>query len=517
VTTAARDGHLEPGSIVGGYRIVQPLGAGGMGQVWLAEHQKLGRRAAIKVLHPEYSARAEIVHRFFNEARAATAIADPGIVQIFDFGHHTDHSAYIIMELLEGESLERRLRRGGRLPMHDALRLVRQVAVSLAAAHARGIVHRDLKPENIYVVRDAEVAFGERTKLLDFGIAKLSDDTPGRWRTATSAVMGTPVYMSPEQCRGAGEVDARSDIYSLGCVLFQLLTDRIPFDAAGSGELLVMHMTVPPPPPSRYLPSLPVPVDQLVLRCLAKDPARRFASAHELAHAIEELLALQLTPLPRAPTPIPLPIPPTPTPTPDELAFVRAQPTTLTAAASSVRTPVSQPRRRGRVAAIGSVLLAVVTIVGIAVVQQGGGDAKAAASSPSTVSPAAERELSPEPPPPFEPAPSPTPAPVLPTPAPALPATGLVTQPEKPAPAAETAKPAEPARKPAVAKAPSSAKARAVPKAPSSTKAPASTTTLAPAAPAPTPSAPAPTSATTPASRRESIVDTNGDGIPDVR
>src|SRR5688572_19251988 len=144
------------GTQIGAYRVLRRIGEGGMGSVWLAEHAMLGRRAAIKVLHPELSSRPEIVTRFFNEARAATAIADPGIVQIFDFGQHAGGSAYIVMELLDGEPLDRRLARLGALGLADALRIMRQVASTLGAAHERGIVHRDLKPENVFLVRDPE-------------------------------------------------------------------------------------------------------------------------------------------------------------------------------------------------------------------------------------------------------------------------------------------------------------------------------------------------------------------------
>jgi len=184
---------MVPGSQIGAYRVLEQLGSGGMGDVWIAEHAMLGRRAAIKVLRAELSSKPEIVARFFNEARAATAIADPGIVQIFDFGHHAG-SAYIAMELLDGEPLDKRLARLGALPLHDALRITRQVASSLEAAHVRGIVHRDLKPENIFLVRDPEVAGGERPKILDFGIAKLGGDQVGV-KTQTSALLGTPTYM----------------------------------------------------------------------------------------------------------------------------------------------------------------------------------------------------------------------------------------------------------------------------------------------------------------------------------
>ncbi|HET9623807.1 MAG TPA: protein kinase [Kofleriaceae bacterium] len=271
------------------YRVLKPIGEGGMGAVWLAEHVALGRRAALKMLHPEFSSRPDIVTRFFNEARAATAISDPGIVQIFDFGHHTDGSAYIVMELLDGEPLDRRLRREGALGVPDALRLMRQIASSLGAAHARSIVHRDLKPENIFIVRDPEVPGGERGKLLDFGIAKLAGD-PGTAKTQTATMMGTPTYMSPEQCRGAGYVDQRSDVYSLGCVLFTLLTGRPPFVAEGAGDIIAMHLREVAPPPSQLRPGVPREVDQLVARCLAKDPAHRFTSAAELAVAIGSLL-----------------------------------------------------------------------------------------------------------------------------------------------------------------------------------------------------------------------------------
>ena len=275
---------------IGGYRVIRQIGEGGMGTVWIAEHAMLGRRAAIKILHPSYSTRQDIVTRFFNEARAATAISDPGIIQIFDFGFHTDGSAYIVMELLDGEPLDRRLQRLGALPVGDALRICRQVASAVGAAHARGIIHRDLKPENVFVVRDPEVPGGERAKVLDFGIAKLAGDLGAQQKTSTSAVMGTPLYMSPEQCRGAGRVDQRSDVYSLGCVLFALVTGHAPFTAEGTGELIMQHMIEPPPRPSTRSLGVPPEVDDLILRCLAKDPAERFASGTELAMAIDALL-----------------------------------------------------------------------------------------------------------------------------------------------------------------------------------------------------------------------------------
>jgi len=198
---------------------------------------------------------------------------------VFDFGYHHD-TAFIVMELLEGESLDARLRRLGHLPAMDVLRLTRQLALSLFAAHQRGVIHRDLKPENIFVVPDLEVFGGERTKILDFGIAKLSDAETNRLRTQTGLMMGTPVYMSPEQCRGAGSIDHRADVYSLGCVMFQMLTGRPPFDHEGGGELIAAHLKEIAPAPSSLV-SLPPEIEGAVRAILvdarARDRSRRHA------------------------------------------------------------------------------------------------------------------------------------------------------------------------------------------------------------------------------------------------
>ncbi len=261
-----------------------------MGVVYLGLHSLLGRHAAIKVLLPVHSARPDIVNRFFNEARAVTSISDPGIVQVFDFGYHTDGSAFIVMEFLEGETLDRRLERRGRFSVHEAVRLGRQMAISLAAAHAQQIIHRDLKPENIFLVRDAEAASGERSKIVDFGIAKLSDDHPGKIKTHTGTLVGTPMYMSPEQCRGLPEIDQRSDIYALGCVLFHLITGRPPFDGEGMGDIISAHIREPAPPPSSLVVEISPEVDALLLRCLAKAPAARYQTMNELAAALGQLL-----------------------------------------------------------------------------------------------------------------------------------------------------------------------------------------------------------------------------------
>jgi serine/threonine-protein kinase len=384
------------GAVIGNYQLVRKLGKGGMGAVYLGEHQLLGRRAAIKVLLPELSARPDIVKRFFNEARAVTSISDPGIVQVFDFGYHSDGSAFIVMEYLDGEPLDRRLARLGRLPVHETMRLARQLAISLAAAHAQGIVHRDLKPENVFLVPDAEVASGERSKILDFGIAKLSDEHPGKLKTHTGTLMGTPTYMSPEQCRGLGDVDHRSDIYSLGCVLFHLLTGRPPFEGEAPGDIMAAHIREPAPPPSSRAPEIPPGVDALVLRCLAKAPADRFQSMGELTAAVAAMPP-QLSvgtaeahpmPMPALPTTVRMPASGTPVP-PGALApgAGRAPPTSTTLGASSgqltaARTPLPEtsvppapPERRIGLWIAGGLIVAAAGI-GIAIVGAGPGPAR---------------------------------------------------------------------------------------------------------------------------------------------
>ncbi|TMQ19215.1 MAG: serine/threonine protein kinase [Deltaproteobacteria bacterium] len=190
------------GAMIGQYRVTGVIGRGGMGAVYAGEHTLLGRPAAIKVLLPELSQKQDVVTRFFNEARAATAIRHPGIIEIYDFGWTSEGAAFIVMEHLEGDTLARRSARSPfRWPA--VLAIARQIAGALGAAHAKGIVHRDLKPDNVFLVPDPEVPGGERIKLLDFGIAKLAvDSTTTVNVTKTGAVMGTPTYMAPEQCRG---------------------------------------------------------------------------------------------------------------------------------------------------------------------------------------------------------------------------------------------------------------------------------------------------------------------------
>ena len=276
------------GTVIGQYRIVSSIGAGGMGMVYIGEHTLIGRRAAIKVLNPELSQQREVVHRFFNEARAAAAVRHAGIVQIFDFGFSSDGHAYLVMELLEGWSLAQVLRDLGALPAVDAMHVIRQVAWSIASVHAAGIIHRDLKPDNIYVLLDPDAIGGLRVKILDFGVAKLGDAFEPS-RTQAGGVFGTPLYMAPEQF--VGKVDERSDVYAVGCVMFEALVGAPPFRGQTLVELGFAHTFNAPPVPSSLCTTSSPDIDATVLGCLAKDPEQRFASIAALGEAIDDNLA----------------------------------------------------------------------------------------------------------------------------------------------------------------------------------------------------------------------------------
>jgi serine/threonine-protein kinase len=272
------------GTTIGQYRVTGLIGRGGMGAVYAAQHTLLGRSAAIKVLLPEFSQKQDIVTRFFNEARAATSIRHPGIIEIYDFGWTPTGAAFIVMEHLEGETLARRASRV-RLRWPAVLSIARQIAGALAAAHAKGIVHRDLKPDNVFLVPDPEVSGGERIKLLDFGIAKLADPSLSNM-TSTGTLMGTPTYMAPEQCRGVA-IDHRVDLYALGCVIYELCCGRPPFIGEGTGDLLTAHIHLSVTPMAVHNPEVPLAVEQLVQHLLTKAPADRVPSAEELIRAID--------------------------------------------------------------------------------------------------------------------------------------------------------------------------------------------------------------------------------------
>jgi serine/threonine-protein kinase len=278
------------GKRLGNYDIQNQIGEGGMGAVYLGHHPTIGKRVAIKVLHEELCEKPDVVTRFFNEAKAVNDINHPNIVDIIDFGDTTfdgKSCKYIIMEFLDGESLSARMRREG-VTIRETLSIVSQCGGALAASHAKGVIHRDLKPENVFLCNRP----GDRNyvKLLDFGIAKLTSEQGQAMsqKTRTGMVIGTPTYMSPEQCDGKGNIDARADIYALGVMMYELLTGRVPFPGDGFGEVLVAHLTREPDPPRSINPNIPAELEAIVLRCMRKRREERFQQMNDLLAAVAD-------------------------------------------------------------------------------------------------------------------------------------------------------------------------------------------------------------------------------------
>lgn len=277
---------LEPGVRLGAYEVRRLLGRGGMGDVYEVEHKKLGRRAALKLLKPDLAQDRVALRRFFGEARAVGRVAHDGLVDVFDLVDDEDH-AFFVMELLQGETLSERLRRAAPFDPPLSVHIARQVADTMAAVHRAGIVHRDLKPDNIFLFDDGEG--GKSTKILDFGVAKLKKgvDVSATMLTAAGSVIGTPAYMSPEQISSA-VVDARSDVYSWGIVMFEMVTGSMPFVAKSYGEFLLAHMAGKPRLPSdiagaRVSPAL----EKLIVDCLAKKPDQRPQSMDEVRRRLD--------------------------------------------------------------------------------------------------------------------------------------------------------------------------------------------------------------------------------------
>ncbi|HET7505009.1 MAG TPA: protein kinase [Kofleriaceae bacterium] len=277
------------GAVLGSYRLLELLGKGGMGHVYRAEHVKLGREVALKLLRRDYASRRDAVARFFQEARTVNRVRHHNIVDVTDFVELDDGTTYIIMELLTGESLGAWAR--GVIDLPRALAVLVQICDGLGAAHEVGVVHRDLKPDNVIVVPTPDGA--ELVKLLDFGVAKLlnRDDEDEVFQTAAGTVIGTPAYMSPEQAGGM-EIDARSDIYSLGAIMYELFCGQPAFRGRSFGELVRKHLTETPVPP-RQTPggeAIAPALEAVILRCLDKDPDQRFATTGELRDALLHLL-----------------------------------------------------------------------------------------------------------------------------------------------------------------------------------------------------------------------------------
>jgi serine/threonine-protein kinase len=279
---------LNAGDVFGGkYRIVRQLGEGGMGTVWEGRHTVIGRRVAIKLLHESLASQPEVQARFRREAQAAAAIGSEHIVDVEDVGFTPDGVPYLVMEYLEGRNLFEILKREGPFEPSRAACYLIQACRALAMAHERGIVHRDLKPENLFLtVREDGAPW---IKVIDFGIAKLvaSVSTESESRlTAMGTALGTPYYMSPEQIRGAKELDHRADVYSMGVILYELLTGKRPFAGATVNDLIIAIATEEPVPPRKHRPDLDWRLEGVILRAIERDPGDRFLSIAELAAAL---------------------------------------------------------------------------------------------------------------------------------------------------------------------------------------------------------------------------------------
>jgi serine/threonine-protein kinase len=272
--------ELKPGDRIGGrYRLVEPLGEGGAGVVWRAINEATSRPFALKVMRREATRDPMAVQRFMQEARAAGSLRHPGIVEVYDVGNVDRGHPFLVMELLEGESLSARLARASKLDPQETARIVAAVARALAHAHEAGIVHRDLKPENVFLVGSAT------PKVLDFGVSKLVDPSLDPVVTTTGAVLGSPGYMSPEQARGDRDVDARADVWALGVLLHRCLSGALPFEARTHASLLDAIEAVDPP----AIEGTPPRMAALVRRCLSRDRSMRPASALEVATELEAI------------------------------------------------------------------------------------------------------------------------------------------------------------------------------------------------------------------------------------
>jgi len=377
------------GQVVDGrYRIERCIGEGGMGAVYLATHTSLNKRMALKVLQGALASDPDVVQRFIQEAQASSSIGHPNIIDISDFGRLDDGSVYFVMEYLDGQSLTD-LVASGPVPIEVAVPIVHQIASALSAAHARGIVHRDLKPDNVMLTHREDAA--HFVKVVDFGIAKVGGANSKL--TKTGMVFGTPHYMSPEQAAGQ-MVDARTDIYALGIIMYEMCTGRVPFDADTFMGILTKHMFEPPPPPTENGAGVELGrLEPVILRCLAKKPEDRYPTMDELAEDLARIAAGEVI------APAALAAPP-----PRDL-----RPSLVTAGSARGSAPGTEardsgiplPTRRGPLYVVGVLgLLALVALaVGLVQLLGGSDEAKATPVATSAAAPPAPAAAPPDVPP----------------------------------------------------------------------------------------------------------------------
>ncbi|MEA2749819.1 MAG: eukaryotic-like serine/threonine-protein kinase [Myxococcales bacterium] len=273
------------------YRVERVLGTGGMGMVVAARHVQLGQRVALKFMLKEALADPGNAERFAREARAAVRLQSPHTAKVLDVGKLKNGEPYMVMDYLDGQDLDEVLQRNGAMTPHMAVEYILQACEAFAEAHSLGMIHRDIKLKNLFLVKTVDGR--PLVKVLDFGLAKTIGALGDVSLTATSAVFGSPQYMSPEQMRSAKDVDTRSDIWSIGVCLYELLTARLPFDAAGLAEICAMVLKDPVPPPSKWAIGLPPDLDAVVVKCLEKDPKNRYQTVAELAFALEPWTAIE--------------------------------------------------------------------------------------------------------------------------------------------------------------------------------------------------------------------------------
>jgi serine/threonine protein kinase len=278
---------IAVGEVIDGkYRVTACIGEGGMGAVFAGEHLKLHRRVAIKTLHPSLAQDPEVVGRFEREAQAAGRIGNDHILEVFDIGELPGGDRYMVMEFLDGEAMNTRLSRLGRLSPAQVYPLAKQMLVGLGAAHAAGIVHRDLKPANIFIQRE-KAGVPDYVKIIDFGISKFRTLAGETHQTRTGTIIGTPAYMSPEQARGLREADARSDIYAIGVIIYEAVTGRVPFEGASTNDVL-FKIFLNEVPVEALAQSVDPGFCSIVMKALAKEPEDRFARAEEFGAALDE-------------------------------------------------------------------------------------------------------------------------------------------------------------------------------------------------------------------------------------
>jgi len=367
--------------LAGKYRVVRRIGGGAVADVYEAVHEQIGSRLALKILRREFARFPEVSRRFLTEARAASSVGHPGIIQVFDIGQLDGGELFMVMELLQGLDLSVLQLQDGRFDPSRAAGIACQLLGALEAAHKAGVIHRDLKPENVLLLRGP--AGEEWAKIIDFGIARLTQDGPAALRrTAEGSVLGSPYYMSPEQARGQGDLDARTDLYAVGVMLYEMLTGELPYTGTSIQGIVERLLSDPFPKPREVVPSIPEELERVILRATARNRDDRFATAAEFAEALRPFRgegALHAPPPPK--------IPggrraadqePTVSPrTPDASPAVPGEP------GAGPRTPaavVVPPRVY--VAAIGAAVVAALVVVGIVLWLGRGGDSHGRAGAP---------------------------------------------------------------------------------------------------------------------------------------